>query len=92
MNQITRNLVGSLSNDLLRVATLTQRGSQQGAVRFFREAQRWSTPLKNQDVAPYIQAIAATVSSDDPQLIDMEKAEQYLMYSVLLQNYALHQQ
>lgn len=31
----TQLLIGSLSNDLLRVATMIQRGSHTGALRFF---------------------------------------------------------
>lgn len=82
-------LVGSLSNDLFRVATLAQRGSTRSAVRFLHEAKRWSVPLENAAEARYIRKIAAEVSLQTDE-ISMELAERYLMYGVLLQNYALH--
>jgi hypothetical protein len=82
-------LVGSLSNDLMRVANLTQRGSSKAALRFLQEAKRWSRPLQKQDVASYILNIAKDISNREDD-ISIESAEQYLMYSILLQNYALH--
>lgn len=84
-------LAGSLSNDLFRVASLTQRGSTKAATRFLQEAKRWSVPLQDQDVAEYIIKIAQDVSASNTNgNISMEKAEQYLMNGVLLQNYVLH--
>lgn len=50
----TKMLVGSLSNDLFRVASLAQRGSTRAASRFLQEAQRWSRDLQKHDVAEYV--------------------------------------
>ena len=86
----TLTLVGSLSNDLFRVANLTQRGNHKGASRFLIEAKRWAIPLKSASVKPYIQTIVTKVSKDSEANIDLARAETYLMYGVLLQNYALH--
>lgn len=86
----TKVLVGSLSNDLFRVAVLTQRGSSVAAGRFLREAQRWTEALKKQKTAGYIRDIARKVSMDSVEDISLHKAESYLMYGILLQNYALH--
>lgn len=86
----TIQLVGALSNDLFRVATLAQRGSNDSAIRFLQEAQRWSDSLKNQDLPPYITQIVADVSGREPTDISLESAERYLMYGVQLQNFALH--
>ena len=83
-------LVGSLSNDLFRTASLSQRGSTKAAARFLKEAQRWANELKNHDVAEYIVKIAADVSNRVDDDISLSSAERYLMYGVLLQNYALH--
>ncbi|MBU0978483.1 MAG: hypothetical protein ABIJ03_00660 [Patescibacteria group bacterium] len=87
----TQLLVGSLSSDLFRVASLTQRGSTKAASRFLLEAKRWSEPLQKLNIAPYILNIAQDISSRDVADISMETAEKYLMYGVLLQNYALGQ-
>lgn len=83
-------LAGSLSNDLFRVASLTQRGSVTAAQRFVQEAKRWAGPLQEMTVPKYIASIAEEITSHSNESISMEKAEKYLMYGVLLQNYALH--
>ncbi len=87
----TRLLIGSLSNDLFRVASLAQRGSDAGAIRFLTEAKRWSRPLEKMSVSKYIVGIAKEISAKEPDSISQAEAEKYLMYGVLLQNYALHQ-
>ena len=86
----TIQLVGALSNDLFRVASLAQRGSNASAIRFMQEAQRWSDSLKNQDLPTYITQIVTDVSSREPTDISLESAERYLMYGIQLQNFALH--
>lgn len=86
----TQLLVGSLSNDLFRVASLAQRGSTKAASRFLIEAQRWSKELQNRDVSEYIAKLATDISSRKSTDISLSSAEKYLMYGVLLQNYALH--
>jgi hypothetical protein len=86
----TQLLVGSLSNDLFRVATLTERGSVAGAARFLLEAKRWAGPLSHQPVAAYIVKIAQEIHQQTSQEITLAQAERYLMYSILLQNYSLH--
>jgi hypothetical protein len=89
MNE-TKMLVGSLSNDLFRVANLTQRGSIKAASRFAKEAKRWAVPLQKQNVKDYIKNIANDISKQDEEKISIQLAEKYLMYGILLQNYALH--
>lgn len=87
----TQILIGSLSNDLFRVANMVARGSEKGAMRFFIEAQKWNTELKTHKLKPYIQKIIADVDDENSEnILDMAKAEKYLMYSILLQNYSLH--
>lgn len=84
-------LIGSLSNDLLRVANMIARGSGLGAIRFFIEAQKWNTELKNHKVKPYIKKIITDINNESSEnILDMAKAEKFLMYSILLQNYSLH--
>lgn len=83
-------LIGSLSNDLLRVANLTYRGSDKAALRFLTEAKRWGEGILEYDTKEYIKNIAKEVVADDPKSLNQEKAEKYLMYSTLLQNYSLN--
>ena len=83
-------LVGSLSNDLFRVAGLTHRGSTNAASRFLKEAKRWAEPLSKLNIDRYILDIAKDISAREDDDISMKSAERYLMYGVLLQNHALH--
>lgn len=82
--------VGSLSNDLFRVANLSHRGSYDAAKRFLKEAKRWAEPLKSQNVAPYIRDIAKDISKRQDDDILLESSERYLMYGILLQNFTAH--
>ncbi len=81
-------LIGSLSNDLMRVATLTQRGSNQAAQRFFIEAKKWAKELGKYKFKNYISKIIKDIQSETT--LSLEKAEKFLMYGILLQNYSLH--
>ena len=85
----TNLLIGSLSNDLLRLATFTHNGSP-SARRFLTEAKRWALPLTKADLPPYLAKIAQEIAAIPPTIPTIAQAERYLMYSVLLQNYALH--
>ncbi len=86
----TKLLIGSLSSDLYRVVSLVARNSYTGANRFFLEAQKWSIQLTDKKVKKHIHKIIQEISSDTEGVHSIEKAEKMLMYSVLLQNYALH--
>lgn len=83
-------LIGSLSNDLFRVAILAQRGSTDGATRFLSEAKRWTKSLQKVKMAEYIQQIVNDVEAIKSESISLSLAEKLLMYGVLLQNYSLH--
>jgi hypothetical protein len=86
----TQLLVGSLSNDLFRVATLVQRGSMKAATRFAVEAKRWAEPLSKTQAKGYIIKIAEDINNTEVNELTIDQAEKYLMYGILLQNYALH--
>lgn len=86
----TKLLVGSLSNDLMRVASMMGRGSHQTAVRFLIEAKKWAKELESKQVKEYIRKIIKDVVNSNTDDISDAEAEKYLMYGVLLQNYALH--
>lgn len=85
-------LIGSLSNDLYRVASLTQSGSTKAASRFLIESKKWATELElhQQEFARYIKKIITdlnhNIATND---ISEKEAEKLLMYSVLLQNYSI---
>ncbi|MEP7166458.1 MAG: hypothetical protein ABI758_00590 [Candidatus Woesebacteria bacterium] len=81
-------LVGSLSNDLYRIASLKQRGSHTAANKFLIEAKRWSSRLELVAEKQYIKDIAKEVSKTSQ--VGLDEAETFLMYGTLLQNYALH--
>lgn len=86
----TRLLIGSLSNDLSRVAAMIYRKSS-GAETFFHEMFRWIKEIDPTTVKPYIQSILEDLQSHEGHLQNtQERAETYLMYSILLQNYSLH--
>lgn len=86
----TKLLIGSLSNDLYRIACLTQRGSVKGAEQFRAQAGRWVNELDSANLKPYIRKIILDVKArQNSSLLNMESAEKYLMYSILLQNYSL---
>lgn len=86
----TKILIGSLSNDLFRVANMIY-GKSSAAETFFHEMFRWVKNLDTTSVKPYIQAILRDLKSHEhhPKYTE-ERAETYLMYSILLQNYSLH--
>ncbi len=83
-------LIGSLSNDLSRVANMMYKKSPSAEI-FFHEMFRWIKQLDSSSVKPYIQTILNDIKSHEkmPQYSE-ERAETYLMYSILLQNYSLH--
>ena len=83
-------LIGSLSNDLYRVANLSGRGSQKAADRFWQETKRWTKELVAKELKGYIKNIILDLNSDNVPSVSQEKAEKLLMYSVLLQNYSLN--
>ena len=82
-------LIGSLSNDLGRVATLSHRGSYKAAEKFWKQAQMWVNCLKSHQNKPYIENIINTLAKEEFNPKDSAKAEKNLMYSILLQNYTL---
>ncbi len=86
----TKMLIGSLSNDLSRVANMMYKKSSSAEI-FFREMFPWINALNTASVKPYIQTILIDIKSHEhhPQYTQ-ERAETYLMYSVILQNYTLH--
>ena len=78
----------SLSNDLKRITTSIERKSLENARRFSTEAKRWLKDSQKTDdeyLKDLLKKIEATLKRKD----DLIKAEDCLMYSVLLQNRVL---
>ncbi len=80
--------LGALSNDLYRVAILLNRGSQTGAERFRTESDKRLSEIQTDGLKPYLKKIISQVKSMNrhPDL-DPYLADDYLMYSIQLQNY-----
>lgn len=79
----------SLSNDLKRITHFIQRGSFENSKRFQKEARKWikeSNKIEDEYVRKLIKKVEITLKQKD----DLNKAEDCLMYSVLLQNQAIH--
>lgn len=85
----TKMLIGSLSNDLFRIANLLHRDSDKAALRFAQEAKRWIDDLKGRKVRFYIKGVIAYVDEILSGEIDKDNSEDLLMYGILLQNYTL---
>ena len=85
-----RLLIGSLSNDLNRIANLAYRGNEKAACKFWEESKKWIYDLKNHSNKPYIAKIIADLEQSKFNPRDLAQAEKNLMYSIILQNYALH--
>ena len=82
-------LIGSLSNDLYRVAALSHCGSLKAANKFYLSAQNWLKGLQTQENKPYIEKIIQNLQKDTFKLGDLEQAEKYLTYSIVLANYSM---
>jgi len=81
-------LAQSLSMDLLRVALGLHRGSSTMAKRFKKEALKLCLELEKTQDDKYILKLAKN-SKVALNRNDKNAAEEALMYSILLQNYAL---
>ena len=76
----------SMSMDLLRVALGLHRGSYKMASRFFEEAIKRNGEIDSATLRPYlIRILKKAISHDKENLKDFK--EDFLMYSVLIQNY-----
>lgn len=72
--------------DLLRVALGLHRGSVKMAARFTEEALKRQQELETQSLTPYLKKLLS--KSKEKLQSDTDKAEDILMFSILLQNFA----
>lgn len=80
----------SLASDLKRIVHSIQRNSGSNATRFNKEAQKWlreAMKTDNQKIVKLLDKVEKLLKTKD----DLKKAEECLMYAVLLQNRALYQ-
>ncbi len=80
----------SLSNDLKRITTSIQRGSLENSRRFQKEAKKWLGEAKSTN-DDYLRKLLRKIEVALNRKDDLDKAEECLMYSVLLQNQVLDQ-
>jgi hypothetical protein len=84
-----KTLLSSLAMDLKRVALGLNRKSYTMADRFLQEAMKRKNELNRRSIAPYINRILDKL--DLLSNIDRgQRAEDSLMYSILIQNYVLY--
>lgn len=85
----TKIALSSLALDLKRVALGYWKGSEQTAERFSEEALERQNELLSSEVKPYIRDLLTKLPQILKQTDKKKLAEDALMYSTLLQNYAL---
>ena len=79
----------SLSNDLKRIVTSIQRGSNENSLRFTKEARHWLKKSQALAQDEYLTSLLRKIGIALNRQDSLEKAEDCLMYSVLVQNQAL---
>ena len=82
-------MISSLSNDLKRIVTSIQRGSVENSVRFTKEARHWLDESRAFARDEYLTTLFKKIDVALNKQDSLEKAEDCLMYSVLVQNQAL---
>ena len=75
--------------DLKRITISIQRGSKKNAKCFSQEAKRWLKASKKTNDG-YLKSILKKIDKTLNSENDLKKAEDCLMYSVLIQNQALY--
>lgn len=77
--------LSSLSMDLKRTALALYYGSYETADRFFKEALKRKKEIEMELLAPYLKKIINKIEFS-PKALLKDQAEDYLVYSILLQN------
>jgi len=83
-------LLGSLSQDLFRIANFIQTGSIKSAERFWQETKRWIADLKRENNPIYIDRILSDLDKMDFNPASLEQGEKILTYGVITQSLAVH--
>ena len=83
-------LLGSLSQDLFRIANFIQTGSIKSAERFWQETKRWITQLKKEDNPAYLDRILTNLDKINFNPTSLEQGEKILTYGVITQSLAIN--
>ncbi len=83
-------LLGSLSQDLFRIANFIQTGSEKSAQRFWQEAIRWVEDLKKNKKPAYLDRVLDRISEIELNPSSIEQGEEILTYGVITQSLAIH--
>ena len=86
-----KSILGALAMDLKRVALGLHRGSSVMADRFFLEVMKRKNEIPLDTVPPYMQKILRHLDSFGTNRTE-RTAEDALMYSTLIQNYAVQKE
>jgi hypothetical protein len=81
--------LSSLAMDLKRVALGYHRGSRALANRFFEEALKRRNEIDMVKIKPYVKNILDKIETIRSEKEEQRKAEDALLYSILLQNAAI---
>lgn len=82
-------ILASLSMDLKRIALGQHRNSVKLSDKFSRESLIRINEVDRRNLKPYMQRILVLVKNDLEKTDGLQKAENCLMYSTLIQNYVL---
>ena len=81
-------LLGSLSQDLFRIANFIQTGSTKSAERFWQETKRWINDLKKENNPAYLDRILKNLDDMNFDPASLEQGEKILTYGVITQSLA----
>ena len=81
-------LLGSLSQDLFRIANFIASGSVKAAERFWDESQKWIKELKKYNHPAYLTKILHKLQKMKLDTKSMEQGELFLTYGVIIQSVA----
>lgn len=91
INDPTLLSLASLSMDLKRVSLGWHRGSPKMADQFLKEAKKRKSEINLKLVSPYIRKLLMSLGKLEWTQNTAKKAEDALMYSILLKNYTVNQ-
>jgi len=83
-------LLGSLSQDLFRIANFIHTGSHKSAERFWQETKRWTGELKKENNPIYLNKILSRLDKINFDPTSLEQGELLLTYGVITQSLAFN--
>ncbi len=83
-------LLGSLSQDLFRIANFIASGSVKAAERFWVESRKWLLALEKYEQPDYLAKILQRLRQMEFEVESREQAELILTYGVIIQSLVCH--